>query len=236
MLKVALVLSSLLFMACTHHSATTSSDTLAIQEQKNNFIENTWWVENIYDERLADSVNITLKVEEKNKISGKSGCNQYSSQLAIDENKISIDKSISTRMACTPLLMKNEHLYLHTLALSKKYQIDSAGQLNFFDAQGIKTITFNRGQKPRKKPTSLIVNYNCERDKTLTVSFVEHGFQNSEDNMAIVTLSDKSVTLPQAPSASGFLYTNGKFSLQGKAENALWTAARMKTMRCKTVK
>ncbi|MDT0604537.1 META domain-containing protein [Thalassotalea castellviae] len=237
MLKIALILSSLLFfMACTHHTATSSSDTLAIQEQKNIFIENTWWVETIYHKPLFDNVNITLRVVEKNKISGKSGCNQYASQLTIDENKISIDKSLSTRMACSPLLMKSEHLYLNALALSTKYQIDSAGHLTFFDAQDNQTITFNRGKKTSEKSPSLIVHYTCERDTSLTVSFVEHGSQNSDDNMAIVTLSDnKSVTLPQTPSASGFLYTNGKFSLQGKADNALWTVGRMKAMRCKTI-
>lgn len=74
--------------------------------------------------------------------------------------------------------------------------------------------------------TSRTVRFACDGGPPITVIF--------EGNSATVTPEGgEPVTLPQAPSGSGFLYMTPQHSLRGKGDEVTWTIGRMVPMQCK---
>ena len=89
------------------------------------------------------------------------------------------------------------------------------------------------------------VHYECNRGSQLNVTFTEKGVttirggRNSMPRYEIknvaanVTLPDGSVIiLPVQKVASGFMYSNGKYSLRGEGNEAMWAVGRMLAERC----
>ncbi len=89
------------------------------------------------------------------------------------------------------------------------------------------------------------VVYRCERGSVLTVTFAEQGYTtihggkhykkryHEKPSVAIVQFGDhQTVTLTQEISGSGFKYSNGRYSLQGKGNEAIWTIGRMADEHC----
>lgn len=89
------------------------------------------------------------------------------------------------------------------------------------------------------------VVYQCERGSVLNVTFAERGYTtihggkhykkryHEKPSVAIVNFGDnQSVTLTQEISGSGFKYSNGRYSLQGKGNEAIWTIGRMADEHC----
>ena len=90
------------------------------------------------------------------------------------------------------------------------------------------------------------VHYECDRGSQLNVTFTEKGVttirggRNSMPRYEIknvaanVTLADGSVIiLPVQKVASGFMYSNGKYTLRGEGDEAMWAVGRMLAERCK---
>lgn len=89
------------------------------------------------------------------------------------------------------------------------------------------------------------IDYQCDRGTNLSVTFTEKGFttvrggKNSMPKYEIknvaadVTLADGTlITLPVQKVASGFMYSNGKYSLRGKGDEAMWSVGRMLAEQC----
>jgi membrane-bound inhibitor of C-type lysozyme len=89
------------------------------------------------------------------------------------------------------------------------------------------------------------VVYQCERDSVLNVTFAERGYttihggkhykkrHHEKPSVAIVHFGDnQTVTLTQEVSGSGFSYSNGKYALRGKGNEAIWTIGRMADEHC----
>jgi membrane-bound inhibitor of C-type lysozyme len=89
------------------------------------------------------------------------------------------------------------------------------------------------------------VVYHCDRGTTLNVTFVErsystiHGGRHSKvrhhkrATAAIVYISEnQTVTLPAEKVASGFMYSNGRYTLRGKESEAIWSIGKMADEHC----
>lgn len=89
------------------------------------------------------------------------------------------------------------------------------------------------------------VVYRCERGSVLNVIFAERGYTtihggkhykkryHEKPSVAIVHFGDnQTMTLTQEISGSGFKYSNGRYSLQGKGNEAIWTVGRMADEHC----
>ncbi|MEJ8571152.1 MliC family protein [Microbaculum marinum] len=72
--------------------------------------------------------------------------------------------------------------------------------------------------------------FDCDNGQTLDVVF-----DNDKDPaVAVVTIEgEEPQTLPIAMSGSGYYYTNGKYGLRGKGEEAMWEVGRMAPIDCK---
>jgi len=74
--------------------------------------------------------------------------------------------------------------------------------------------------------------YTCNRDTKLSVNFTSTQ-NNSDDNIAIVNgFGNQAIILAKKPVASGFLYSNGKYTLRGNGKKATWTVGRMADFHC----
>jgi membrane-bound inhibitor of C-type lysozyme len=102
------------------------------------------------------------------------------------------------------------------------------------------TTTSNKTQSD-----NIHVVYQCERGSVLNVSFVERGYTtihggkhykrrfHEKPSAAIVNIGDnQTLTLIQEVSGSGFKYTNGRYTLRGKGNEAIWTVGRMADEHC----
>lgn len=89
------------------------------------------------------------------------------------------------------------------------------------------------------------VVYQCERGSVLNVTFAERGYTtihggkhykkryHEKPSVAIVSFGDNQmVTLTQEISGSGFIYSNGQYSLHGKGNEATWTVGKMIGEQC----
>ncbi len=89
------------------------------------------------------------------------------------------------------------------------------------------------------------VDYQCDRGTSLSVTFTDRDFTKEradrntahqdkvKDFVANVTLADGTlITLPAQIVASGFMYSNGKYSLRGKGNEAMWSVGRMLAEQC----
>lgn len=75
--------------------------------------------------------------------------------------------------------------------------------------------------------------FDCDNGTTLNVVFDN----DQEPHVAIVTIEGKEpLTLPIAESGSGYAYTNGKYTLTGKGEEAEWGVGRMKPTPCQQLR
>lgn len=75
------------------------------------------------------------------------------------------------------------------------------------------------------QPTALQpATYHCDRGGKVTVVFNE--------GSATLTRNNELHTLPQAPTGSGFLYTNAKISIRGKGDTLHLEIGRMAPITC----
>jgi membrane-bound inhibitor of C-type lysozyme len=70
------------------------------------------------------------------------------------------------------------------------------------------------------------VRCNCERSDTIEVEFSSNG-------KATLYQDDGVIELPQAPTASGFHYTNGKIGIRGKGDEVMLEIGRMAPIPCR---
>lgn len=121
-------------------------NTLTETQMQNNLsptqiINKTWLVEDINQHGIIDNAHVTLILSEDGRISGKSGCNNYSGRYILTGNKLTvIPPMISTRMMCAPALMQLESEYIAVLSEAEKVELSSIGALVLTSQSG-KTIT-----------------------------------------------------------------------------------------------
>ena len=100
-------------------------------------------------------------------------------------------------------------------------------------------------QSSNAQADDIEVIYQCERDSVLNVTFSERGYTtihggkhykrryHEKPSVAIVHFGDnQTVTLTQEVSGSGFQYSNGRYSLRGKGNEAIWTVGKMADEHC----
>ncbi len=102
----------------------------------------TWHVTAIGSEVVRDA-GITANFT-NGTLSGKDGCNQYSTTYALDGASINIDAQIaSTLMACPEATMVLAGLYTQTLSLVTKYQVEG-DTLTLLNSKDVGVITLQK--------------------------------------------------------------------------------------------
>ena len=140
--------------ACSSVSSMYSTDEQgqSIEENELALSGSHWQVESINQAGIIDFSHVTLNVSgDISKISGSTGCNQYSGALNVaNANKafsaesnaqpFSADKILLTRKMCAPALMKQEQGFVDALASSKTYAILDNTWLVLYDSNDNETV------------------------------------------------------------------------------------------------
>lgn len=114
--------------------------------QNNKLPEGEWSIIAIQGKNVIERAPATLKIEENNRISGKSGCNSYGGGIkAEDDNKVSLSRMISTQMICDQDLMKQELDLFKAFGLITSYSVSNK-ELTFFDKDKKPVLKLSRKQ------------------------------------------------------------------------------------------
>jgi heat shock protein HslJ len=119
-LKILLVLSfSTALLACSNESNTNDqSQMLPINQQD---LQKNWQL--IQLDSHPVKTNSNLKIDELAKASGNLSCNNFLGTLELQENKLRINKIVSTRKMCAPEMNKIEMTVSSTLSTWSKIKV-----------------------------------------------------------------------------------------------------------------
>lgn len=118
-----------LLNACSSASQSTALD----------LTKGEWVVEDIAGGGIVDSSRITLNFAPDGRLSGRAGCNQYSTKYSLS-SKLNIGNIAMTKMACAPALLDQEYRFTQLLAAATSATLDTQGALILHSSDG-KTIT-----------------------------------------------------------------------------------------------
>lgn len=86
--------------------------------------------------------------------------------------------------------------------------------------------------KSKHATTTKRVKYTCDRNTTLSVNFTSTTGEESKNIAIINGFGDQAIILANQETKSGFLYSNGRYTLRGKETQASWTVGRMAPVKC----
>jgi membrane-bound inhibitor of C-type lysozyme len=93
-------------------------------------------------------------------------------------------------------------------------------------------ITSDKTDIKTQKASTKNIKYACSRDTTLSINFISTGKESNKSTAIIDGFGKQAIILPNKTVASGFLYSNGKYTLSGKGDHATWTVGRMVPFQC----
>ncbi|RBW49405.1 META domain-containing protein [Marinobacter sp. F3R11] len=99
-----------------------------------------WVVEDLAGAGIIDSSRMTIEFLGENRMAGLASCNRYGGQYEIKGEGVSFGGIFSTRMACAPALMAQEHRFLELMAKVTSAAIGRRGELVLTTSSG-ETIT-----------------------------------------------------------------------------------------------
>lgn len=135
--------------ACSSSQLTTdqsAGDERAVSKQVTTLLNKDGWkLTTLKNEQGAmnpvlTGTMLTLLFQD-DRLSGKSGCNNYFSAYKVEGSKLSVNKPGSTMMACPEAVMMQEYNYLTLLSRAAEYQIID-NQLQLLDNAGEISLTF----------------------------------------------------------------------------------------------
>src|SRR5688572_11037867 len=90
----------------------------------------TWELVAMDGEAMAGDAVPTLAFDEQGAVSGSTGCNTFSGEVAHDGNALSFGPLVTTRMACAdPAANAQEEAFLSAMEGVTSYTVDEAGRL-----------------------------------------------------------------------------------------------------------
>ena len=100
----------------------------------------TWELVAMDGAAVAGDAVPTLAFDEQGAVSGSTGCNTFSGEVAIDGNALSFGPLVTTRMACAdPAANAQEEAFLSAMEGVSGYTVDDQGRLVL---QGGPELTF----------------------------------------------------------------------------------------------
>jgi len=139
-----LIVLSLLFIVtgCSNNASQMSSDADSVSEDESaTTLTGTWQVESIDMGGIIDSSMMTVELVTKNRISGFTGCNQFSGILNLQagelaEGEFATSKLATTRRACVSAMSAQEQRFVKALEAASRYEIQKGTWLVIYDNDG----------------------------------------------------------------------------------------------------
>jgi heat shock protein HslJ len=106
-------------------------------------IGSEWVLEELGGRGVVGGVQVTLAFPEAGKVAGNGGCNRYFGAARISGDRIEVQHIGSTRMACPPAVMDQEHGLFEALQKAKRFEVDG-GVLLIHSAAVDEPLKFSR--------------------------------------------------------------------------------------------
>jgi len=103
-----LVFVALVAAACRSASTSTTAD------RATGLVGTSWRAEQI-NGRAVDIAPATLSFDSPTRVSGRASCNLYAAMLTLAGDRVRIERLSTSRMACPPPVMDQEHRFLTAL-------------------------------------------------------------------------------------------------------------------------
>ena len=88
-----------------------------------------WIVEDVASTGIIDNSRLTLNFDKDGRLSGSSGCNQYTTSYETTDSALALDAIATTRKMCPPALMNQEGKFLSVLHDTASYSFAETGAL-----------------------------------------------------------------------------------------------------------
>ncbi|MDO6567741.1 META domain-containing protein [Alteromonas sp. 1_MG-2023] len=219
-----------LFIAtgCSNNSPQTSSDAGSMSEdnQTRVTLTGTWQVEDIDHGGIIDNSMLTMELVTKNRISGFTGCNQFSGILNVKaselgEGEFSTSKLVTTRRACLTAMSAQEQRFIKALESASRYEIKNNTWLVIYDNSGqqrIKLIKMSAQQTVENEKNDAATTgthaFNCATAGSVVVRFLGPETIKLSENGNIHILQ-------RARSASGARYIGMNTEFWNKGSSAI---------------
>lgn len=205
-------------------SAVSPMPPIATTQQMTASVTDVWWrAENIGGAGSLDRSDVTLWLGSDGKMAGKSGCNNYSVNYAMNDMALKVyPPMMGTKMMCTPALMAQEEKYRKLLTTMTRMSVlpttalvlsaDDGTRIQFFRAEPERTA---HSVSPTGNGKPVLMMMRCGPD-TVRASF-------SSISAGIMLEDGKYIDLPDATAKTAKpesrIYTNGRVSLMRTIEN-----------------
>lgn len=177
-----------------------------------------WRAEDLGGQGVLERAQSTVSFHAPGRVAGSTGCNRYAGAATIQGEAVSFGQLASTRMACEPALMEQEHKFLKALAEIRRYRVDANGLLHLEGANGEPLMRLApMAPEVLRKPGAAVP----ARPRTLVHACdgTEFLVRVGESEVAL-RLPGRTVVLPQVPSASGAKYQEGDVLFWSKGNQA----------------
>ncbi|CAD5254359.1 conserved hypothetical protein [Alteromonas sp. 38] len=223
------IVLSLLFIitGCSHNASHTSSDAASVsKEESATTLTGTWQVESIDKGGIIDSSMLTVELVTKNRISGFTGCNQFSGILNVKagglaEGEFSTSKLVTTRRACVGAMSAQEKRFVKALETASRYEIQKGTWLVIYDNDGkqrLKLISMSAQETAKNEKmdaaTTGTHQFNCATAGNIEVRFLGPETIKLSENGNIHILQ-------RARSASGARYIGMNTEFWNKGNSAV---------------
>ncbi|OGO33267.1 MAG: hypothetical protein A2Z16_17655 [Chloroflexi bacterium RBG_16_54_18] len=103
----------------------------------------TWSLRALNGQPALEGITAGLVFGERDSLSGKTGCNSFTTTYQTEGNEFTIGPAASTMMACPQPQMDQESSFLSALANAKTYNVQGT-ILNLIDADGKTIASFGK--------------------------------------------------------------------------------------------
>ncbi len=104
-----------------------------------------WLAEDIDGGGVIDRLQATLEIHDDGMVTGMGGCNRYSGSANVGGSTIKFRPMASTRMACSPAVMKQETRFHAALEKVRAWRVDEQQhKLFLLDDGGFDLLRFSR--------------------------------------------------------------------------------------------
>ena len=153
------------------------------QEAPTNLTSSIWVLSLLMDKATIPGTSISAEFTTDGKVSGSSGCNQYSSTYTVSGSTIKISTPMaSTLMACSQEIMNQESAYLKALGEAKTFSISGA-QLTLTGADNANLLVYKTQSQDLAGTSWEVIGYNNGKQavtsvllgSTITLDFAADG-------------------------------------------------------------
>ena len=98
--------------------------------------DHSYVVEWIGERPLMDYAHLTVTLGADGRAYGNGGCNHWFAPYTLDGQRLTFGGVGSTRKACAPALMEQEHRFFEALQTVERWDISPIEQVRFWPAEG----------------------------------------------------------------------------------------------------